>query len=106
MNVIRRILEYYFLQLCDFESTVLSTTVLDMIKKQIMDDPARGVLDYMKYHLAQVMLSYINRSDAFNDGLHFVDESIDREQYRDVFYSIFEVMNQGQHFRHMMEEAE
>ena len=106
MNVIRRILEYYFLQLCGFESTVLSTTVLDAIKKQIMDEAAGGVPDYTKYHLAQAMLSYINRSDAFNDGLHFVDESIDCEQYRDVFYSIFDVMNQGQHFRHMMEEAE
>ena len=52
------------------------------------------------------MLSYINRSDAFNDGLNFVDESIDCEQYRDVFYSIFDVMNHGQHFRHMMEEVE
>lgn len=51
-------------------------------------------------------LSYINRSDAFNDGLHFVDESIDCDQYRSVFYSIFEVMNQGQHFKHMMEELE
>lgn len=95
MNVIRRILEYYFLQLCGFESTFFSTTVLDAIKKQIMDEAAGGVPDYTKYHLAQAMLSYINRSDAFNDGLHFVDESIDCEQYRDVFYSIFEVMNQG-----------
>jgi len=52
------------------------------------------------------MLSYINRSDTFNDGLHFVDESIDCDQYRSVFYSILEVMNQGQHFKHMMEELE
>ena len=33
-----------------------------------------------------IALSYINRSDAFNDGLHFVDESIDWDQYRSVFY--------------------
>ncbi|WP_281522876.1 hypothetical protein [Mogibacterium timidum] len=52
------------------------------------------------------MLFYRNSSDAFNDGLHFVDESIDWEQYKDVFYSIFDVMNQGQYFRHMMEETE
>lgn len=106
MNVIRRILEYYFLQLCGFESTVLSNMVLDAIKKQIMDEAAGGDPDYTKYHLAQAMLSYINRSDAFNDGLHFVDESIDCDQYRSVFYSIFDVMNQGQHYKHMMEETE
>ena len=106
MNVIRRILEYYFLQLCGFESSFLSTTVRAPINKHITEEAAGGGPDYTKYHLAQAMLSYINRSDAFNDGLHFVDESIDCDQYRDVFYSIFDVMNQGQHFRHMMEEAE
>lgn len=89
-----------------FIVSALVREMLDAIKKQIMDEAAGGVPDYTKYHLAQAMLSYINRSDAFNDGLHFVDESIDCEQYRDVFYSVFEVMNQGQHFRHMMEEAE
>lgn len=64
-------------------------------QKQIMDEAAGGVPDYTKYHLAQAMPSYINRSDAFNDDLRFVDESIDCDQYRSVFYSIFEMMNQG-----------
>lgn len=60
--------------------------VLEAIKKQITDEAADGVPDYTKYHLAQAMLSYINRSDVFNDGFYFVDESIDWDQYRSVFY--------------------
>jgi wobble nucleotide-excising tRNase len=106
MNVIRRILEYYFIQLCAVDNNVLSTTVLDAVKKKITDDAAGGVPDYTKYHLAQAMLSYINRSDAFNDGMHFVDESIDCDQYRDVFRTIFEVMGHGQHFKRMIAEAD
>lgn len=106
MNVIRRILEYYFLQLCGYESTTLSTKVLGAIKNQILNEAGSGVPDYTKYHLAQGMLSYINKADSFNDGLHFVDESIDCDQYRDVFRSIFDVMHQEQHYKRMLEETE
>ncbi len=106
MNVIRRILEYYFIQLCAVDNNVLSTTVLEAVKKKITEDAGGGVPDYTKYHLAQAMLSYINRSDAFNDGMHFVDESIDCDQYRDVFRTIFDVMGHGQHFKRMISEAD
>jgi len=106
MNVIRRILEYYFLQLCALDSKFLSTTVLKAVKEKIMEEAVGGTPDYTKYHLAQAMLSYIDRSDAFNDGMHFTDESIDCEQYRDVFRIIFEVMNSEQHYKRMMAETE
>jgi len=83
----------------------LSSTVLDAVKKQIDDETAGSVPDYTKYHLAQAMLSYIRQSDSFNDGLRFVDESIDCDQYRDMFHTIFVVMGQEQHYRRMMEEV-
>jgi wobble nucleotide-excising tRNase len=106
MNVIRRILEYYFIQLCAIDNDVLSKTVLDAIREQVKNETTGGVPDYTKYHLAQAMLSYIDRSDAFNEGLHFVDENIDCDQYRDVFRTIFNVMNQGQHYKRMMNEID
>lgn len=106
MNVIRRILEYYFLQLCGYDSKTLSTTVLSAVKKQITEEAEGSVPDYTKYHLAQAMLSYIQRADSFNDGLHFVDESISCEQYREVFRIIFDVMGQSQHYKMMMNETE
>ena len=85
MNVIRRILEYYFIQLCAVDNNVLSTTVLEAVKKKITEDAGGGVPDYTKYHLAQAMLSYINRSDAFNDGMYLTD-------YRE--YSLQDVITQ------------
>ncbi|KXB91049.1 hypothetical protein HMPREF3182_00871 [Megasphaera hutchinsoni] len=33
--------------------------------------------DYTKYHLAGAMLSYIRHTESFNEGMYFVDESID-----------------------------
>ena len=35
------------------------------------------VPDYTKYHLAGAMLSYIRHTESFNEGMYFVDESID-----------------------------
>jgi len=106
MNVIRRILEYYFLQLCGYEGEELNEKVLAAVKKRIEEEAAGGEADNTKYHLAQSMLSYINRADSFNEGFHFVDESIDVEQYKDVFRMIFGAMGQSQHFLRMMNEKE
>lgn len=50
----RRLQAFYnfvrlFVHMCDFESSFLSTTVLEAIKKQIMDEATGGVPDYTKY---------------------------------------------------------
>ncbi len=104
MNVIRRILEYYFLQLCGYDSEELCDIILVKNKEKFMGPVEGGVPDYTKYNLAQSMLKYIKRSDSFNDGLHFMDESIDVDQYKDVFRTIFDAMEQRQHFDMMMNE--
>ena len=89
MNVMRRILEHYFKQLCGYDSAAMSTKALEAVKKKI-DEESNGMgPDYTKYHLAGAMLSYIRHTDSFNEGLYFVDESIDCDQYRDVFHTIF-----------------
>lgn len=106
MNVIRRILEYYFLQLCGYDSEELCDIVLVKNKEKFMVPVEGGVPDYTKYNLAQSMLKYIKRSDSFNDGLHFVDESIDADQYKDVFRTIFDAMEQRQHYDMMLNEQE
>lgn len=85
---------------------ITDSKVLTRVNNLVPGLAQAGVPDHTKYHLAQAMLSYINRSVDFNDGLHFVDESIDYDRYKSVFYSIFNAMHQSQHFKHMMEEAE
>ena len=106
MNVIRRILEYYFLQLCGYDSEELCDEVLVKNKEKFAVQVEGGMPDYTKYNLAKSMLKYIKSSDSFNDGLYFVDESIDVDQYKEVFRMIFDVMNQRQHYDMMMNESE
>lgn len=101
----RRILEHYFIRLCGYDSAAMSTKVLEAVKKKIDEESSGVVPDYTKCHLAGAMLSYIRHADSFNEGLCFVDESIDCDQYWDVFHTIFMVMDQEQHYKRMMEEV-
>ena len=80
--------------------------MLAAVKKRTEEEAAGGEPDNTKYHLAQSMLSYINRADSFNEGFHFVDESIDVEQYKDVFQMIFDAMDQSQHFLRMINSVD
>jgi len=106
MSVIRRILEYYFLQLCGYDGINLRKEVLEnhkdcFIVKSGDDTPD----DDTKFHLAQSMLSYIGKQEhGFNDGMDFVDESTDVTQCREVFKMIFDCLDQIQHYDMMMEE--
>lgn len=106
MNVIRRILEYYFLQLCGYEGYDLTKKVLEENKHRFITPIEGAAPDMTRFHLAKSMLAYMHSSDTFNDGLNFVDESVDCDQYRDVFETIFDVLDQSQHYNRMMNEAE
>ena len=49
------------------------------------------------------MLAYINaNSIGMNDGMDFVDESLNVEECRQIFEMIFDAMNQRQHYDMMM----
>lgn len=109
MSVIRRILEYYFLQLCGYDGVNLRREVLEknqdkfIIKSEQEDIPD----DDTKFHLAQSMLSYIGKQDhGFNDGMDFVDESTDISECKEVFKMIFDCLDQRQHYDMMMEEVD
>ena len=105
MNVIRRILEYYFMQLCGHDGANIRKLVLVDHKGKFIVPVANSQPDYTKYHLASAMLSYINSSSVgFSDGLHYVDECADIALYRDVFKLIFEALEQEQHYKMMMGE--
>ena len=102
MNVIRRILEYYFLQLCGYDGSHLRKTILEENKPYYTTDE-NGNEDYTKFDMATSMLSYIAATTyGVNDGLHFVDDVIDIDQCRETFQAIFHHMGQDQHFNMMM----
>lgn len=102
-NVIRHILEYYFIQLCGYEGNDLQKIVLEDNKEKFIDREEGKKPNYDRYHLASALLSYINDSPALiSDGLNFVEDGTDVEQYRAVFKLIFEAMQQEQHYKMMM----
>ena len=103
MNVIRRILEYYFLQLCGYEGSTLRQTILVQGKVNGCFKDTDGNDDEEKFQLASAMLSYISASSVgMNDGMDFVEDCLDATECRNIFEMIFDVMNQKQHFDMMM----
>ena len=108
MSVIRRILEYYFLQLCGYDGMSLRKEVLETNQHRfiITSDDENTPNDDMKFHLAQAMLSYIGKQEhGYNDGIDYVDESIDVHEALEVFRMIFDCMGQLQHYNMMMDEV-
>ena len=103
MNVIRRILEHYFLQLCGYEGATLRHVILVEGKADGRFKDADGNDDEEKFQLASAMLAYINANTiGMNDGMDFVDESLNVEECRQIFEMIFDAMNQRQHYDMMM----
>lgn len=103
LNVIRRILEYYFLQLCGYDGTDLRNTILKEHRPKFVITLDDGQEDYTQYHLASAMLSYLDtNSNSISDGLNYIDDCLDVNQCKSTFEMIFELMNQGQHYKMMM----
>ncbi len=103
LNVMRRILEYYFLQLCGYEGSDLRAIVLenkenrDKFIKQIEGEQP----DMTDYHLASSLLAYINNPNGISDGLNYVEDCEDVDAYKRVFKMIFDALGQGQHYKMM-----
>ena len=103
MNVIRRILEYYFLQLCGYEGATLRKVILIDGKVQGKFKDGNGNDDEEKLQLASSMLAYINASSiGMNDGMDYVEECLNAAECRSIFEMIFDAMNQKQHYDMMI----
>lgn len=103
LNVMRRILEYYFLQLCGYEGSDLRELVLEkpenrskFIKQVEGEKP-----DMTDYQLASSLLAYINNPNGISDGLNYVEDYEDVDVYKRVFQMIFEALGQSQHYKMM-----
>ena len=106
MNVIRRILEYYFLQLCGYEGSTLRKVILTDGKANGYYKNENGNDDEEKYQLAAAMLAYISASSVgMNDGMDYVEECLDAAECRSIFEMIFDAMNQKQHYDMMMDTS-
>ena len=96
MNVIRRILEYYFLQIGGYRGVDLRKDILDKNKKEF---PSQW-----EYDSAVAMVAYINAgASGFDEGLYFDTNAVSVDQMRSVCRNIFHVLHQDQHYDHMMQ---
>ena len=110
LNVIRRILEYYFIQLCGNNGMDLRKAILETDegkKKFIHINPATGKPDNRDFDAADMMLQYLNEAPSVtDDGLNYVKGGCaDPNVYRRVFKKIFECMGQISHYDMMIRAA-
>ncbi|MCI2154391.1 MAG: AAA family ATPase [Solobacterium sp.] len=98
LNVIRRILQYYFMELCGFKGNSIRDVILKRNKAEFITQRPDGSIDDTDYTLASSMLSYIDNEYSFIDGFNLVQETAPPEQYRKVMRKIFEKMHQSQHY--------
>ncbi len=103
LNVMRRILEYYFLQLCGYEGSSLREIVLEKEEnrrrfiRQAEGEPS----DMTDYQLASSLLAYLNNPNGIRDGLNVVEYCEDTDAYKRVFKMIFEALGQSRHYKMM-----
>ena len=101
LNVMRRILEYYFLQLCGYEGSDLREIVLDEHRNEFIKQVECEKPDMTDYQLASSLLAYINNPNGISDGLNYVEDCEDVDAYKRVFRMIFEALGQSQHYKMM-----
>ena len=95
MNTIRKILEYYFLQMCGHDGNRLRETILEENKDMFIENGG--------YNTASMMLSYIDTTlHGVNDSIYYVGHGTDVALYRKIFQNIFRCMGQEQHYNMMM----
>lgn len=89
LNVIRQILEYYFMQMCGYDRKELRQRVLEGEHKDLFMESAPDG----------------GRPDptGFGSEIHLIEDYADAQPYIDVFKLIFEAMEQGEHYKMMME---
>ena len=103
INVTRRILEYYYLQICGYSSGDLRTGLLEKNHHCFEVTLPGGSLDKTDYNVAAAMIAVLNiGARGFNDGLFFDASAIEPQQIRIVFEKIFTATDQIQHYDMMM----
>ncbi|HGD1860054.1 TPA: AAA family ATPase, partial [Streptococcus agalactiae] len=103
VNVIRQILDYYFLQLCGYSGIDIKDIILKNHRDDFITILPDGTEDCSDLHMAASLLQYLCTSnDRISDGLNFIHASVDTDSCRRIFENIFRHMGQGQHFDMMM----
>ena len=104
-QVIRQILEYYFIQICGYKGEQLS----DLLKKEqvlfIKQNPD-GTENRDLLHAVDSLMHYVGANiHGLSDGYDYIDDTADMDSIRETFQQIFTAMKQPQHFDMMMQSV-
>ena len=106
INVIRRILESYFIQMCGYDGMRLKSIIIDDNWEKFVRRNDDGTLDRTRLLRASAMLSYLSTTSCgIADSMYFVDDITDLDVCRDIFEEIFQLTGHEMHYRMMMEQA-
>ena len=94
MNVIHRIMDYYFLDMCGEDGMDIRDRILVKEKPKFEGET---------YYLADSMLQYMGA--GINGDMSYDSDEAEAEQIKETFEKIFRLLGQGQHFDMMMERA-
>ena len=104
-QVIRQILEYYFIQICGYKGEQLS----NLLKKEqvlfIKQNPD-GTENRDLLHAVDSLMHYVGANiHGLSDGYDYIDDTADMDSIRETFQQIFVAMKQPQHFDMMMQSV-
>lgn len=108
LSNMRRILEYYFIQLCGLDGLSLKERLFgteEARSRFIVLNAETGEEDRDKLDIAMSLIDYVESASTMNNGIYYVDECYTPDQCREGFELVFECMDQMPHFKMMMENS-
>lgn len=94
MNVIHRIMDFYFLDMCGEDGMDIRERILVKEKPKFEEDT---------FFLADSMLQYMGA--GINGDMSYDSDEAEAAQIKETFEKIFRLLGQGQHYDMMMERA-
>lgn len=105
-NIIRRILEYYFIEICGYKVSDLSKILFsDENKPKFIETDSKGNEITDKLIFARSIIDNVTSTVHHEDAYYSEDDDDNQEtiaRCKDVLRIIFEAMGQPQHFKYMM----
>lgn len=103
MNVIHRILDWYFIELSGFDGLDIRQRILIDERDRFITRNEDGSEDMTLFSLANSMLQFMGAGLA--DDINYVSDGYTAEQRKKVFQMIFDRMGQSQHYDLMMSKS-
>ena len=103
MNVIHRILDFYFLDMCGKDGMNIREEILVKERDKFIRIDEDGKEDRTLFHLTDSMLQYMGA--GVEGDMNYVSDGCEVDQIKYTFEMIFRQLGQGPHYDMMMERS-